>query len=81
MTGFLLGHRRHVRRGSLLVRHSREVRTSVGTTTFRIRSRGYAYELTPPVEVEVLEGNIIGRRRTPDTRPHPVRAERAEAAE
>jgi hypothetical protein len=29
-----------VRRGSLLVRHSREVRTSVDTTTFRIHSRG-----------------------------------------
>lgn len=81
LTGFLLAHRLHVRRGSLLVRHSREVRTSVGTTTFRIRSRGYAYELTPPVEVEVLEGNIIGRRRTPDTRLHPVRADGGQAAE
>ncbi|MAQ15229.1 MAG: hypothetical protein CMN30_10605 [Sandaracinus sp.] len=73
--GFLLAHRRHVRRGSLLVRHSRELRTANGPVTFRIRSRGYAYELTPPVEVEVLEGRIIGRRRTPDLRAHPVRPE------
>lgn len=74
LTRFLLAHRRHVRRGSLLVRHTREIRTTHGTTTFRIPSRGYAYELTPPVEIEVLEGTIVGRRRTPDPRSHPVRA-------
>lgn len=73
LTGFVLAHRRHVRRGSLLVRHSRELRTTMGPVTFRIRSRGYAYELTPPIEVEVLEGNVLGRRRTPDLRLHPIR--------
>ena len=73
MAGFLVAHRRHVRRGSLLVRHSRQIRTAGGTTTFRIRSRGYAYELTPPVVVEVLEGRIVGARRAPDPRMHPVR--------
>ncbi len=73
LTRFLLAHRFHNRRGSLLVRHSREIRTSLGTTTFQIPSRGYAYELTPPVEVNVLEGNVVGRRRTPDPRAHPLR--------
>lgn len=73
LAGFVLAHRDHVRRGSLLVRHSRELRTSLGPVTFQIRSRGYAYELTPPIHVEVLEGNILGRRRTPDPRLHPIR--------
>ena len=75
LTRFLLAHRRHVRRGSLVVRHTREIRTTHGSTTFRINSRGYAYELTPPVEIEVLPGTIVGRRRTPDPRSYPVRPE------
>lgn len=33
--------------------------------SFHIDSRGYLYELTPPVEIEVLEGNILGPRETP----------------
>ncbi len=72
LTGFLLAHRRHVRRGSLFIRYSRVLRTRWGPVTFRIRSRGFAYELTPPVDVEVLEGHIVGRRRTPDPRYRPI---------
>lgn len=68
LAGFLLAHREHVRHGAEETRYARRVRAPDGTTQLlRVRSRGVRYELVPPVEVEVLEGRIIGRlRRAPE---------------
>ncbi len=77
MTGFLLAHRDHVRHGSIDVRYARRASSPTGPVTFRIRSRGYRYELTPPVEVSVLRGNVLGEAQEASgaLRPLPGRAQ------
>ena len=37
--------------------------------------RGDDEEPTAPVDVHVLESNVVGRRRTADPRDHPLRAQ------
>ena len=80
LTGFLVRHRPHIRHGSISVRYARQVRAGGRQITFRITSRGYRYELTPPVPVNVLEGNVLGdtREAIDGFRPLPGRA-RADA--
>jgi hypothetical protein len=77
LTGFLVRHRHHVRHGSIAVRYARQARAGGRVVTFRIASRGYRYELTPPVPVNVLVGNVLGD--TPEAidglRPLPRRAQ------
>ncbi|MEO0323304.1 MAG: L,D-transpeptidase [Myxococcota bacterium] len=73
LAGFLLRHRPHVRHGSMRVRYRRRVVTRGGPLTFEIRSRGYRYELTPPIPVTVLEGTLKGRARRPITGFRPLR--------
>jgi hypothetical protein len=63
---FLLAHRPHVVRGDLPASYARSIRLPSGTETLRVRSRGYLFELVPPVPVEVLPGRIRGARRTAD---------------
>jgi hypothetical protein len=77
MTGFLLAHREHVRHGSMEVLYARRAQSPNGPVTFRIRSRGYRYELTPPIDVNVLRGNVLGStQEAPDgMRPLPRRAQ------
>ncbi len=77
MTGFLLAHREHVRHGSMEVLYARRAHSPSGPVTFRIRSRGYRYELTPPIDVNVLRGNVLGTtQEAPDgMRPLPRRAQ------
>jgi hypothetical protein len=77
MTGFLLAHREHVRHGSMEVLYARRAHSPSGPVTFRIRSRGYRYELTPPIDVSVLRGNVLGTtQEAPDgMRPLPRRAQ------
>jgi hypothetical protein len=62
---FLLRHRRFVRHGSMKTHYERTVTARGKTLKLNLRSRGYRYELTPPVVVDVTEGRIRGRRRTP----------------
>jgi hypothetical protein len=66
--GFLLAHRAHQRRG-LVVEPYRRV---VWGMAIDLRDRGYQYELTPPVDIVVLEGRVRGRRRQPITRYLPL---------
>ena len=47
---------------------------------FRIDSRGYRYELTPPMRVDVLEGTIRGARRAPVEGVRRLAGRAAEAA-
>lgn len=76
LAGFLLAHREHVSHGSMDVRYARRIRSPTGPVTLRITSRGSRYELTPPVEVEVLRGNVLGRAQEASDalRPLPRRA-------
>jgi hypothetical protein len=77
LSGFLLAHRNHVRHGSMQVLYSRRARSPNGPVQLRIRSRGYRYELTPPIDVNVLRGNVLGSvQEAPDgMRPLPRSAE------
>lgn len=79
LAGFLLRHRHHVRRGSIPVDYNREVVFEDQTLDIELRTRGYLFELTPPVPVNVLEGNILGRTQEPITRFLNVRYPEAEA--
>lgn len=57
---FLVAHRHHVRRGSIPTLYGRHITIGGQEVNIRIRSRGYLFELTPPVEVNVLPGRILG---------------------
>jgi hypothetical protein len=59
------------------VLYARRAHSPSGPVTFRIRSRGYRYELTPPIDVNVLRGNVLGTtQEAPDgMRPLPRRAQ------
>ena len=61
---FLLHHRKHVVKGQQKEHYRRTVRSG-GTFRARIDTRGFLYELTPPVPVEVLRGNIRSDRKVP----------------
>ena len=68
LASFLLQHRKSVR-------HGLDTRPFLHTFAWRghtmklpIPNRGYRYELTPPVPVEVLEGRVRGRLRRVPTR-------------
>lgn len=73
LTSFLLAHRNHVVHGRIPANFRRELYPPtddpdavVQPLTMEITARGYLFELTPPVPVEVLEGNIRGRpKRAP----------------
>ncbi len=68
MTSFLLRHRDHVVRGRIPALFRRELQPEANAETgevpdpltLEIDTRGYLFELTPPVPVEVLEGTIHG---------------------
>jgi hypothetical protein len=70
--GFLLRHRDHVVKGEQKIGYRRRVRFK-GDYEARVDSKGFLYELTPPVPVRVLEGNILSKRKTPPTNSAPAR--------
>ncbi len=61
---FLLRHRNHQVRGQKKEFYRRTVRF-MGTHQAKIDTRGFLYELTPPVPIEVLPGNIRSPRKVP----------------
>lgn len=60
--GFLVRHRNHVVRGNQEVEYVRTLIVDGEEQVLRIDTRGYLYELTPPVDIEVLEGTVHFRR-------------------
>lgn len=58
---FLVRHRHHEVRGPLAAEYSRALVIDGVTRELRVESRGYLYELTPPVNVNVLEGTLHER--------------------
>lgn len=68
LASFLLRHRVHVRHGDLRTDFARALRWRGQHLALKVASRGYRYELTPPVPVEVLPGTIQGAATRPITR-------------
>lgn len=65
LSGFLLEHRNHARKGKMQIDWSRTLEHAEQTIDLEIPTRGYLYELDPPVPVRVLEGNVLGEARKP----------------
>ncbi len=68
---FLLQHRNHVVKGQKKEYYRRTVHF-MGTFQAKIDTRGFLYELTPPVPVEVLPGNILSARKVPPSASAPA---------
>jgi hypothetical protein len=65
LASFLLRHRPHVRHGRIATALERELVHEGQTLRLEIDNRGYLFELTPPVPVEVLRGRIRGEAQRP----------------
>src|SRR5690606_4897548 len=65
LSSFLLRHRNFIRHGPIDSYYSRRVVARGRAMNLTLKSRGVRYELTPPVVVDVTEGRIRGKRRTP----------------
>ncbi len=70
--GFLLAHRAHERKGEDLQPFRRVVNYR-GRFEARLESRGFLYQLTPPVPVDVLPGRIRSARKVPPRNSAPAR--------
>ena len=66
LASFALHHRAHRRHGEEKVFYDRLVQRG-GRHALSLRSRGYRYEMVPPIPVMVNEGRIRSRRKQP---PH-----------
>lgn len=56
---FLLAHHEFKRRGLVAAHYRRVLRWKGHASILRVDSRGYRYELVPPVEVDVLRGRTL----------------------
>jgi hypothetical protein len=61
---FLLRHHAHVVKGDQRTAYRRVIHDH-GTFEARVDTRGYLYELTPPVPIEVTKGRIRSTRKKP----------------
>src|SRR5580704_11083301 len=62
---FLLRHRNHVVRGEQAEQYRRFVWHNDEMFKAKLDTRGFLYELTPPVPVDVQKGNILSKRKVP----------------
>jgi hypothetical protein len=63
---FVLKHKKCTRIGQIPAGYSHQVQLEDGETyMIQLDSKGYRYELTDPLPVNVLTGNIRGRQRSP----------------
>ncbi len=65
LSGYLLAHRNHVRRGKVNVGYHRTLAWNEQTVEVDVPTRGYLFELEPPVPVRVLPGRIAGEQQKP----------------
>jgi hypothetical protein len=70
---FLLRHRNHVVKGEQPEQYRRFVRHNDELFKAKIDTRGFAYELTPPINVNVTKGNILSKRKVPPRDSAPAR--------
>jgi hypothetical protein len=75
LSGFVLEHRSHARRGTLNAGYHRTLEWHDHTVYVDVPTRGYLYELDPPVPVRVLQGRIAGERQKPVSSVAPSAAE------
>jgi hypothetical protein len=70
---FVLKHRDYIRHGQTKIGFARAFELDGKKHRIFLDTRGYNYELTPPIHVEVTEGRVRGRRRKPfeDFMPKP----------
>ncbi|MDQ3337034.1 MAG: hypothetical protein M4D80_17875 [Myxococcota bacterium] len=68
---FLLHHRDHETKGTVAVGYRRVV-SFKGTHIAKVDTRGFLYEMTPPVPVTVLKGNIRSQRKIPPKNSAPA---------
>jgi Putative peptidoglycan binding domain len=62
---FLLAHRDHIVKGQQPDVFRRTINFGTKTFVAKLDTRGFLYELTPPIAVEVLPGNIRSERKVP----------------
>lgn len=72
LADFLLWHREHTVKGETPEFYRRVVR-SKGTFVAKISTRGFLYEMTPPVPIVVKLGNIKSSRKVPPRDSAPAR--------
>jgi hypothetical protein len=70
---FLLHHRDHVVTGEEKVTYRRNVWHNDESFKAEIDTRGFQYELTPPIPVNVKKGNILSKRKQPPRNSAPAR--------
>lgn len=62
---FMLQHKNHIVHGDQKIRHERDFLHREEVFQIRVLTRGYRYEMQPPVPVEVLEGRVLGKVKKP----------------
>jgi hypothetical protein len=65
LSGFVLQHRPYQRKGKMGGGYQRTLAYKDQTIDFEVTSRGYLYELDPPMPVRVLRGNVAGAAQKP----------------
>lgn len=65
LSGFLLQHRESVRRGKMHTEYRRTLEHNEQSIEVDVPTRGYLFELDPPVPVRVLKGNVVGGAKKP----------------
>jgi hypothetical protein len=64
---FVLRHRTHLRQGDSHLGIRKVFTVDNHRYGYELDTRGYYYELTPPLTVNVLEGRIVGAQKKPIT--------------
>jgi lipoprotein-anchoring transpeptidase ErfK/SrfK len=73
LADFLLRHREHSVRGEQPVDYRRVVTYKREKFVANVTTRGFLYEMTPPVPITVLAGNIRSKRKVPPRDAAPAR--------
>ncbi|HET9627114.1 MAG TPA: L,D-transpeptidase [Kofleriaceae bacterium] len=73
LADFLLRHRQHIVRGEQPEVYRRVVSYKTQSFIANINTRGFLYEMTPPIPVNVLPGNILSARKVPPRDAAPAR--------
>lgn len=69
LASFLLRHHEYTVKGPLQETYVRKIKHKRKRFNARRDDRGFYYELTPPVPIEVLEGTVVSKRTTPVKAP------------
>jgi hypothetical protein len=73
LANFILHHREYVVKGEEKVTYRRNLWHAGQSFRAEVDTRGFIYELTPPVPVNVTKGRILSKRKTPPKNSAPAR--------